>query len=134
MNRVAIIFLLVVALLFADTTTTYFWPIPGGDKIVISNMGDYRPASFYGAAHFHAGNDIPADTEDVWTITLSFRVKDIQHNGIGYIVKVQHFSDDTTESLSHGSCYIHMDVIDTAIQHIGQIYIGDLISYQTTFW
>jgi len=48
--------------------------------------------------------------------------------------KVQHFSDDTTESLSHGSCYIHMDVIDTTIQHIGQIYIGDLISYQTTFW
>jgi len=138
MNRVAIIFSLVVALLFADTTATYFWPIPGGDKIVISNLGDYRPET--SPAHFHAGIDIPTDTvdykEDVWTITLSFRVDTIIHKdytGIGYIVKVQHFSNDTTKELSHGSRYIHMNDIEPDLQ-IGSVYIGDLISYQTTFW
>jgi hypothetical protein len=123
-----------MALLFADSTTTYFWSIPGGDKVVNSNLGDYRPES--SPAHFHTGIDIPANTEDVWTITLSFRVDTIIHKdytGIGYIVKVQHYSDDTTQELSHGSCYIHMNNIESDL-YIDSIYIGDLISHQTTFW
>ena len=134
MRKMLLTTLLIAVLPFADTTATYFWPIPGGDEIIISNLGDYRPQSTYGPAHFHTGNDIPADTEDVWTITLSFRVDDIWHNQIGYNVKVQHYSDDTTHELAHGSRYIHMKMIDTVNIHEDSIYIANLISHQTTFW
>ncbi|OPX18239.1 hypothetical protein BXT86_02220 [candidate division WOR-3 bacterium 4484_100] len=83
MQKILLMTILIAIVLFADTTATYFWPIPGGEEVIVSNLGDFRPQSSYGSAHFHAGIDIPADTEDVWTITLSFRVDTISHNGIG---------------------------------------------------
>ncbi|MGQ9702939.1 MAG: hypothetical protein ACUVQT_10900 [bacterium] len=72
MRKIILLTIIFNVFVFGDTTTTYRWPIVGGNKVVISNLGDYIPQSSYGSAHFHAGNDIPADTEDVWAITLSF--------------------------------------------------------------
>ena len=55
MQKILLMTILIAIVLFADTTATYFWPIPGGEEVIVSNLGDFRPQSSYGSAHFHAG-------------------------------------------------------------------------------
>jgi hypothetical protein len=120
---------------YCDTTTTYHWPIPNVNPKVISNFCDYRPLSTYANPHFHEGIDIPATTADVRCVTNNFILCELPDSEYyGWVVKLQHCTDDTSAAFWHGSRYIHMSDVNDTLDTIDVVYSGVYVSHQTTFW
>ncbi len=111
-----------------DTTTTRRWPIVGAsDKIITSNLGDYRDN------HFHLGIDIPAQTASVRSYSKTFLyLSHVYHPTYYWFVCVDHYSDDSSSHMISGSQYIHMNTIDTLLED-GTVYSDVNLANNTGF-
>ncbi len=136
------IILILLSIIIASNLTaqTYSWPIlpyPSG-KRVTSGYCAYRPAYNSIVEHFHEGIDIPEETDPlchVYPTTLAYKVIKIYTLGPdnNLMVKVIHYSDDTSSALSEGSKYIHLkEVLENIYED--SIYIGDPISAATDLY
>ena len=134
--------ILILVLIIASNlgAQTYSWPIlpyPSG-KRVTSGYCAYRPTYNSIIEHFHEGIDIPEETDPlchVYPTTLAYKVIKIDTLGPdnNLMVKVIHYTDDTSSVLSEGSKYIHLkEVLENIYED--SIYIGVPISSATDLY
>lgn len=112
-----------------DTTTTRRWPIVGAtNKIIESNLGDYR------VGHIHLGIDIPATNASVQSHTKTFLYLSRTYHPINlWFVRVDHYSDDSSCHRISGSQYIHMITINDSL--LGDsVYTDRNLANNTTFY
>ncbi len=101
-----------LAVLLVSLIYGYQWPMKDSlgnpdNKIIASNMGDYRPTGAAGP-HFHEGLDIPdqpnalEDSLYIWPIDFAI-VIDVNT----YYAKIRHYSASFDSAKDEGSRYIH---------------------------